>query len=410
MVVVKFGKGCAVHLRWRCRRPFGLFRDEEGFTTVGMALALLITLSLVFTTAQVYRVTSASADVQDVADAAALAAENQVAEFMIVVRACDAVVLTLSLTSIVVTGLGVAALCTPVTAPASEALLKAGRDVAKARDSFAEKAAEGLNRLQKALPFLAAASAAHVASANNGGPMNASYVALAVLAPAEGEPIEVGGMEGAHALADRAEAESEDIKRAGEQAEQAAEEANACKERAFRRDCGDEPGYCMSERARTLAGLSGGDNPRFNSVDAWSFSVPLERARAYYVKRLAVEAPQGSSTEERARSALRLRFYRFATAELGRGYVHETEAVSYTHLDVYKRQQRVLRTRGAAVPKRAHLCRRGAVAGAHRPHLRAAGEAHRRVISPGERPFAGRSSRARGHSAARVGRLGAHHS
>lgn len=325
MVVVKFGKGCALRLRWRCRQPFGLFRDEKGFTTVGMALALLITLSLVFTTAQVYRVTSASADVQDVADAAALAAENQVAEFMIVVRTCDAVVLTLSLTSIVVTGLGVAALCTPATAPASEALLKAGREVAKARDSFAEKAAEGLNRLQKALPFLAAASAAHVASANNGGPMNASYVALAVLAPAEGEPIEVGGLEGAHALADRAEAESEDIKRAGEQAEQAAEEANACKERAFRRDCGDEPGYCMSERARTLAGLAGGDNPRFSSVDAWSFSVPLERARAYYVKRLAVEAPQGSSTEEQARSALRLRFYRFAAAELARGYVHETE-------------------------------------------------------------------------------------
>ena len=57
----------------RGRRPFGLFRDEDGFTTVGVALALLVTLALVFTSAQVYRVSSASADVQDVADAAALA-------------------------------------------------------------------------------------------------------------------------------------------------------------------------------------------------------------------------------------------------------------------------------------------------------------------------------------------------
>ena len=97
----------------RGRRPFGLFRDEDGFTTVGVALALLVTLALVFTSAQVYRVSSASADVQDVADAAALAAENEVAEFMIAVRVCDAVVLSLSLTGAAPAGLGVAALCTP---------------------------------------------------------------------------------------------------------------------------------------------------------------------------------------------------------------------------------------------------------------------------------------------------------
>ncbi len=43
---------------------------------------------------------SASADIQNVADAAALAAENEVAEFMIAVRVCDAVVLSLSLTGL----------------------------------------------------------------------------------------------------------------------------------------------------------------------------------------------------------------------------------------------------------------------------------------------------------------------
>ena len=308
----------------RGRRPFGLFRDEDGFTTVGVALALLVTLALVFTSAQVYRVSSASADVQDVADAAALAAENEVAEFMIAVRVCDAVVLSLSLTGAATAGLGVAALCTPATAGASEVLLKAARKVVEARDEFAEKAAAGLNRLQKALPFLAAANAASTASANDGGPMGASYVALAVLVPADGEELGVGAVEGAEGLVDDAEREADGIRQAAADAEEAAREANAWKERAFLRDCGDDPSYCMSERARTLAGMAGADNPRYASVDAWSFSVALDRARAYYARRLAVEAPEGSSTEERARSALRQRFYAYAADEAGRGYVRES--------------------------------------------------------------------------------------
>lgn len=308
----------------RGRRPFGLFRDEDGFTTVGVALALLVTLALVFTSAQVYRVSSASADVQDVADAAALAAENEVAEFMIAVRVCDAVVLSLSLTGAATAGLGVAALCTPATAGASEVLLKAARKVVEACDEFAEKAAAGLNRLQKALPFLAAANAASTASANDGGPMGASYVALAVLVPADGEELGVGAVEGAEGLVDDAEREADGIRQAAADAEEAAREANAWKERAFLRDCGDDPSYCMSERARTLAGMAGADNPRYASVDAWSFSVALDRARAYYARRLAVEAPEGSSTEERARSALRQRFYAYAADEAGRGYVRES--------------------------------------------------------------------------------------
>ncbi|MBO3282397.1 hypothetical protein, partial [Intestinimonas butyriciproducens] len=72
-----------------------------------------------------------------------------------------------------------------------------------------------------------------------------------------------------------------------------------------------------------LAGMSGSENPLFRSVDAWSFSVALKRAQAYYPRRLAVEAPADGSVEEQARSALRKRFYAFAADEVGRGYVHE---------------------------------------------------------------------------------------
>lgn len=299
-----------------------IFRDEEGFTTVGMALALLITLSLVFTAGQVYRVNTVASKVQNVADAAALAAQNVVAEFMIVARVADAAVLSLSLTSLAATGLGIAALCTPATAAASETLLTAGRDVARARDTFAEKAAAGLNKLQRAVPFLAAANAASVASANGQG--GSGYLALAVLAPDKGEELKVGTSAATAALEDEAAGEAEAIKQAAEDAERAAEQAAAAKQRAFEHDCGANPSYCMYERASSLAALSGSENPLFTSVDAWSFAVALKRAQAYYPHRLAKEHPADTSVEEQARSHLRMRFYTFASEEVARGYVHES--------------------------------------------------------------------------------------
>ena len=83
---------------------------------------------------------------------------------MIVVRVCDAVVLSLSLTGLASYGLGIVALCVPGAAGVGEKLIEMGGKVMDARDAFADKAANGLNQLQKALPFLAAANAASVAS------------------------------------------------------------------------------------------------------------------------------------------------------------------------------------------------------------------------------------------------------
>ena len=56
--------------------------------------------------------------------------------------------------------------------------------------------------------------------------------------------------------------------------------------RAFMRDCGDNPAYCMYERARALSLLPDAENPLYHSVDAWSFSVPLARAQACCPARL----------------------------------------------------------------------------------------------------------------------------
>ena len=301
------------------------FRDERGFTTTSMVLSILITLALVFTAAQVYRVNSVAAEVQDVADAAALAAENQVAEFMVVARFCDAVALSLSLAGLTVTGLGIAALCTPATAELSAKLIEAGHRIIEARNEFSDRAKRALDKVQRALPFFAAACAAGVSAANDGDSAGSSYVGIGLLVPSKGEPIGIGDATASEQLLDDIDEKADGIREKAKEAEEASQKANAAKMEAFLRDCGDNPNYCMYERAATLIGMSGSANPLYTSVDAWSFSVALARAQNYYTERYEGDAATGSSPEDIARWYLRLDFYRYADDLLHReGYVHES--------------------------------------------------------------------------------------
>ena len=297
---------------------------ESGYTTLGMVIALLVSLSLVFTCAQVYRLSTVSAAIQDVADAAALAAENQVGQFMVAVRVCDALVLSLSLTSLASTGLGVAALCTPVTSSVAPALIEAGKNIASARNSFSKGAVKVLNAYQETLPFLSAASAWNVAKKNNDTAGSSDYLALAILVPWSGENIEIDENDEIEQAQQAVDEGADDLREDGEKAEEAATKANEAKQRAYQADCGNNPGYCMYERAVSLALLGGAENPLYTSVDAWSFSVALKRATAYYQKRFQGETPDGQSVEEQGRSALRKNVYRYACEEFERGYVNDT--------------------------------------------------------------------------------------
>lgn len=243
------------------------FRDEDGFTTLSVVVSMLVTLSLIFSTAQVYRISSASADIQSVADSSALAAENQVAEFMILVRVADSVILSLSLGGIAAVGLGVVAMCTPVTAAASDVLLESAEKMFSARDKFAKTASSALNQMQKALPFLSAVKAYQIASSNNGGTFDANYLALSILMPGEGMEISPGNIDDLKAELNDVESHSEEIKQAAAEAEEAAKAANEAKVRAFMADCGNNPNYCMYERAKNKAYLSDSLNPLYKSVD-----------------------------------------------------------------------------------------------------------------------------------------------
>lgn len=303
----------------------GLFSDEHGFTTVGMVLALLITLSLLFASAQVLAVNAAASKTQSVADAAALAAENEVAEFMLAARIADAGVLSLTLASLVSMGLGVVCACIPQASTLADGFLEVSKNLIETRNDFADAASQGLDRVQQALPFLAAVNAASVASENASGGDGASYVAIALLVPFEGKQIEFAQTSGLENVQQQCEDALPELQDEAQAAEDAAQRANQVKQLAFEHDCGAAPSYCMYERASTLAGMRGSSNPLYASSETWSFGVALKRAQSYYALRLQNEVPADGSEEEQARSSLRKRFYRYAVERVDGGYVVETD-------------------------------------------------------------------------------------
>ena len=127
-----------------------LFRDERGITTAGMAVALFVSLALIFSGAQLYRVHSAAAEVEEVADACALAADNEVAGFLVVANACDAVCLSLTLLSVTLYGLGLVAACVPPAESVSVKLIDLAQQTAEKRSQFFDLACQGLNMAQRA--------------------------------------------------------------------------------------------------------------------------------------------------------------------------------------------------------------------------------------------------------------------
>ncbi len=311
------------------------FEDDGGFSTVGMALALMLSVSLVLSAAQVYRVRSMAADAQNVADACAMAGQNQIAAFYVVAQVCDCAVFSLSAAGTALVGAGVVAACVPAAQQFSGHLIKAGKSVLDARDSFAQSCASGLNRLQGVLPAIAAVKAAAVARANSTD--GASYYAVAVLAPYEGEAIGAPDpLDGSENLDDVVDV-GQRVSDAASSAEEAASAANAHRTAAYMADCGAAPAYCMYERAQVLAGMHGTDNPSYGSEDAWSFGVALKRARAYYWNRYTNEAPASDSVEEQARSAIRQRFYAYAVNALADGYVYESEDSFDAHFPLLPR-------------------------------------------------------------------------
>lgn len=292
-----------------------VFRDDEdGFTTVAVAVSLLLCLTLVFAAASAGWVAARSSEVQRVADAAALSGQNAVAAYSTIAQVLDACVLSLGLTGIVTYGAGLVASCVPGLTAAGLELCSAGSRVLDARSRLARAAGEGLSRLETALPLLVVANSASCVAANCEEGL--SYVGCAIPFPATS----TSDFSALEVEVDQAGLDelSARMREASERAREARERADEALERGWRADCGSAP-YCLWERASSLAGLPPASNPRFSSPDGWNFGVPLRRARSYYAARLAAERVAGRTDEELTDAACRRAFYEYALGRVRAG-------------------------------------------------------------------------------------------
>lgn len=296
-----------------------MFRRRDGFTTFGAACALLVSCALAFACVWTVRSQSRASGVQAVADVAALAAENEVAEFVIAVRAADATLLSMSLTGLSLVGVGTACCLAPPCAALGKTLIETGKGILARQDDVARAVEKALSAAQDALPALSQAQAQAVIR-ENAPSLDGEAAGYIELVPEQGEPISIGDAAAAQDAADAAQEQSDEIASAAEEAQQARDEAQEALERGFMHDCGDLEGYCMYERADALAGMPSELNPLYHSVHTWSFEVALKRAQAYYPYRASHEAPEDDSVEACARSALRKNFYEFASEEVAKGH------------------------------------------------------------------------------------------
>lgn len=298
------------------------FCGRDGFTTVGAACAILLTCALIFGCLWVARSESQASGVQSVADAAALAAENEVAEFAIAVRVADATLLTLSLTGLSLLGVGSVCCCFPPAAAAGTRLIDAGKAILEKRDSVAKAEHKALNAAQDALSATAQMQA-QVVIQENAQELGGMAIGYVELVPESGPEVVVGSYGKSADAVEAVDEHAEELQEAAQEAEKESQRAADAFKEAWLHDCGASPDYCMAQRAQTLAGMTGAENPIASGVNTWSFSMALHRAQAYYRNRLAHEAPATASVEECARSALRARFYSHAVKELAKGYANE---------------------------------------------------------------------------------------
>ena len=305
--------------------PLPFTRKEGGFTTPAAAVALLVVCALVFVCTRGVTIGARSGQIQYVADAGALAADNVVAEFVTVGQVVDAAALSFSLLGLTVYTVSAVAAFIPGGQGAAAEIAGLGSKVLQARDTFVETAVKGLEAAQKALPAVCAIRAAQAVQANADA-SGIPYAGIAITSPLQGIDVSIPDDAKVKEAADEIEAKEPAIQEASMRQKEAQGREDAAKERAWRADCGND-GMSMYERAGKLSSISGAHNPHFSSPDRWSFSVALARAQAYYEVRYNAEpgAYASGSPESIAESVARKQFYAYARGEVSRGYI-ETSA------------------------------------------------------------------------------------
>lgn len=293
-------------------------KEDGGYATVAVAVALLVSTCMVFSLASVQWVYSRSADVQEVADACALAGQNAVTAFSTIAQAIDACVLSLGLLGLVVFGVSLVLAVIPHTQALAESVADLGKSIGQARREFARSAAKGLKRLEQRLPYLVVVNSASCLAAN--GLSGNGYVGCALPFPQQSQS-DFSSLEVEASTTDLEDAASR-LREASKRADTARGRAKELAEVAWRADSVDEPS-CLRQRASWLAGLNDTLNPTYTSPDLWNFGVPLKRSRAYYAARATQEKPQSDDVNEVSNSAIRRVFYLYALKVLKEGHYQE---------------------------------------------------------------------------------------
>ena len=299
--------------------PLSTFIDDEGgYTTVAMALSLLLSITLVLFAGRVQWSLSRAAEVQEIADASAMAGANVVARYATVAQVCDALVLTMGLAGLVTCGAALILAVIPGAGEAASGMLDLGTSVLDARSSFARSAVEGLRKLEGIVPALVVLDSIAVVEANEAEGL--SYAGVAVPVPFEG----MSDFSSLDASVDTGDLErkARDMQNTSDRLEEARKRMDDALMRGWMADCGNRP-RCMRERAATLAGLAGSQNPDYPSPEVWTFGAALVRARTYYPVRRAVDVPEDGGIEALVDSCARKAFYDYAIEQLSGAYYVE---------------------------------------------------------------------------------------
>lgn len=292
--------------------------DTGGYTTLAVALSLLLSLTLAFSLVAGVWIQNRSADIQSVADSAALAGSNAVASYTTLATVLDASVLTLGLAGALTLGAGLVVSAIPGLSAQGATTIDTGLKIFSTRKEFASSVAQGLEKIEETLPLIVAARSAAVIQENSSE--SQSYVGCAIAYPAESKT----DFSGYEAQLDTSEIEdvAKDIQATSDEVKELQDKRDSALQEGWMADCGNKVRYgsmCLYERAERLSNLSSSANPYVTSPDKWNFGTALLRARSYYAARYAQEAPTASGDEARGESAVRKLLYAYAKAEFAKG-------------------------------------------------------------------------------------------
>lgn len=310
------------------RAGIDLFIEDGAYTTLSSAVVILVVLTLLFSSTAAIWSMSRAGDTQVAADSGALAGANVVSSYHTAATVVDASILSLGLAGFATIGTGLVAILIPGAEPVAGNMVDTGIEIIKTRNKFAKSASEGLQKIETALPYLIAARATQAVSAQDTDSVTYTGTALAVPRTSESD---FAALKGSEISTDTIKDTSDDLERAAEELRKASEDTAKAKERAWLADCGgSDKGSvsscsCMWERAKSLADLSGAQNPHYASSVTWEPQVALDRAKAYYRQRLANEKPLGEGPEKQADSAARKVFFAYASEEVERAYITEKD-------------------------------------------------------------------------------------